>query len=76
MTLLPNKHISTHRSLVGIGALLLGRLDRPANVSRLWESVKDEPQVSNFGNFVLSLDYLFVVGAIEYEHGLLTRSKP
>ncbi len=76
MTLLPNKHIPTDRSLVGMGALLLGHLDRPVNVSRLWESVKDEPQISSFGNFVLSLDYLFAVGAIEFEHGLLTRSKP
>ena len=74
MTLLPNKHIPTNRSLVGIGALVLGRLERPTNVSRLWESVKDEQEVANFGSFVLSLDYLFAVGAIDYERGLLIRS--
>ena len=45
MTLLPNKHIPTSRSLVGIGALVLGHLERPTNVSRLWESVKDEQEV-------------------------------
>ena len=41
MTLLPNKHLPANRSLVGIGALVLGHLERPTNVSRLWELVKD-----------------------------------
>ena len=76
MTLLPNKHIPTNRSLVGIGSLVLEHLERPTNVSRLWESVKDEQEVASFGNFVLSLDYLFAVGAIDYERGLLSRSRP
>ena len=76
MTLLPNKHVPTNRSLVGIGALVLGYLDRPTNVSRLWESVKDEQGIASFHNFVLSLDYLFAVGAIDYERGLLSRSRP
>ena len=40
MTLLPNKHIPTNRSLVGIGALVLGHLERPTNVSRLWNQSK------------------------------------
>ena len=74
MTLLPNKHVPTNRSVVGIGALVLQHLDRPTNVSRLWESVKDEPEIASFHNFVLSLDYLFAVGAIDHERGLLRRS--
>ena len=74
MTLLPNKHLPANRSLVGIGALVLGHLERRTNVSRLWELVKDKREVASFGNFVLSLDYLFAVGAIVYERGLLSRS--
>ena len=76
MTLLPNKHIPTNYSLVGVGALVLKHLERPTNVSRLWEAIKDEQEVPSFGNFVLSLDYLFAVGAIDYERGLLSRSLP
>ena len=76
MTLLPNKHIPTNHSLVGVGALVLKHLERPTNVSRLWEAIKDEQEVPSFGNFVLSLDYLFTVGAIDYERGLLSRSLP
>ena len=73
MTLLPNKHIPTNHSLIGVGALVLKHLERPTNVSRLWEAIKDEQEVPSFGNFVLSLDYLFAVGAIDYERGLLSR---
>ena len=64
MTLLPNKHVPTNRSLVGIGALVLSRLERPASVSQLWESLRDNQEVASFGNFVLSLDYLFAIGAV------------
>ena len=45
MTLLPNKHIPTNYSLVGVGALVLKHLERPTNVSRLWEAIKDEQEV-------------------------------
>lgn len=74
MTLLPNKHIPTNRSLVGIGALVLQHLEGPSSVSRLWELVKNDRGVASFGNFVLSLDYLFAIGAIDYESGLISRS--
>ena len=74
MTLLPDKHVPTSRSLVGIGALVLSHLERPASVSHLWESVRNNREVASFGNFVLSLDYLFAIGAIDYEHGQLSRS--
>ena len=74
MTLLPNKHVPTNRSFVGIGALVLGHMERPTSVSRLWESVRDNREVASFGNFVLSLDYLFAIGAVDYEHGQLSRT--
>ena len=76
MTLLPNKHVPTRRSLVGIGALLLTRLDHPINASHLWESVRDEQEVETFSNFMLSLDYLFAIGAIDYRNGMIERSSP
>ena len=75
MTLLPNKHVPTSRSLVGIGALLLGHLEDSSTVSSLWEMVKNEQEIGSFRNFVLTLDYLYAIGAIDYEHGFLNRSR-
>lgn len=76
MTLLPNKHVPANRSLVGIGALVLRHLERPSNVSTLWESIKEDHEVATYANFVLSLDYLFAIGAIDYEYGTLSRPAP
>ena len=73
MTLLPDKHIPTNRTLVGLGAMLLIHLETPASVSSLWEDVMGEPEIGSFGNFILTLDYLYAIGAIDYERGLLIR---
>ena len=75
MILLPNKHIPTSRSLVGIGSLLLEQLETASSVSGLWDEIKDEQAIGSFSNFVLALDYLYTIGAINYEQGFLTRTK-
>lgn len=75
MTLLPNKHVPTNRSLLGIGAFLLQQLEFPQTVSGLWEMVRNDPTIGSFDNFVLSLDYLFIIGAISYHNGSLLKSQ-
>ena len=75
MTLLPNKHIPASRSLVGVGALILKRLAAPSTVSGLWEKVKIKPEIGSFHNFVLALNFLYAIGAIEFERGFLSRSQ-
>ena len=74
MTLLPNKHIPTSRSLIGIGALVLGQLVAPSTVSSLWDQVKVKPEIGAFRNFILALDYLYAIGAISYDRGLVSRA--
>ena len=76
MTLLPTKHIPTSRSLVGIGAQVLGQLQSPSTVSGLWERIRNNPEVGSFRNFVLALNYLYAIGALDYQNGFLSRSRP
>jgi hypothetical protein len=73
--ILPTKHISADYSLVGVGALLLRHLKRPQTVTLLWSTVCEEPTVSNFDRFILTLDFLYTIGAIELEDNLLRRAK-
>ena len=75
MILLPNKHVPTSRSIVGLGGLLLQNLVSPTTVSGLWELVKSKEEVGSFHNFILSLDYLYAIGVIDYEHGFLSRAR-
>lgn len=75
MTLLPDKHVTMRRSLIGTGAHLLRRLSSPQTFNSLWESVKAGGEVANFKVFLLSLDYLYTIGAVDYEHGFLSRTR-
>ncbi|MFM6368834.1 MAG: ABC-three component system middle component 6 [Dolichospermum sp.] len=71
--ILPTKHISTSHSLLGVGARILEQLYQPRTVSSLWSAVRDMPEVATFERFVLTLDLLCAIGAIDMEMGLLRR---
>ena len=77
--ILPSKHLSQDRALLTVGAKMLGHLSRPMTVSALWEELRtsapspaDLPPL-RYDAFVLALDLLFSIGALELKEGLLTR---
>jgi hypothetical protein len=74
--ILPNKHVSVRASMLGLGGEILKVLDGPRTVSSLWERLRANPAVGGFGRFVLGLDLLFMVGAIELKDGLIVAGKP
>ena len=71
--ILPTKHISTRNSLLGVGAKILEHLYQPRTVSSLWNAVSTMPEVATFERFVLTLDLLYIIGAVEINEGLLRR---
>ncbi|WP_347277783.1 ABC-three component system middle component 6 [Coleofasciculus sp. FACHB-SPT9] len=71
--ILPTKHISIRNSLLGVGAKLLEHLYYPKTVSSLWNAVSTMPEVATFERFVLTLDLLYIIGAVEMDEGLLRR---
>jgi hypothetical protein len=71
--ILPTKHISTRNSLLGIGAIILERLNYPRTVTSLWGDVSKLPEIATFERFVLVLDFLYMVGAIELQEGLIRK---
>lgn len=73
--ILPTKYISPARSLLGVGGVLLARLDRPRTVPALWDSVRVVPEVGTFERFALALDLLYILGAVELESGILRRRR-
>jgi hypothetical protein len=80
--ILPTKHIRPERALLTVGGELLGCLEEPMTVSRLWDELRGargqtvEPAPLNYGWFVLALDLLFMVGAIELDRGLIRKTAP
>lgn len=80
--ILPSKHLSQDRALLTVGATILRFLAQPMTMSALWEEMlrlapgtKMSPRL-RYDGFVLALDVLFLIGAIDYEDGLLKRKSP
>ena len=81
--ILPSKHLSQDRALLTIGARILPKLNEIRTISSLWEEMqyhvkeesKQEDLPLSYDNFVLTLDILFLMGAIELKEGLLKRCK-
>lgn len=74
--ILPTKGIAPDRALISVGAQVLKLLSEPKTVSRVWDEMRAAaPPVSgiSFDWFVLSLDLLFAVGAVELDRGRLYR---
>lgn len=76
--ILPRKQLSISESFFGFGGFLLQQLKTPVTVDELWESYKDfyankkYPVKFSFDQFIMTLDYLFIIGAIKKnERGLL-----
>jgi hypothetical protein len=71
--ILPTKHVSLDRSLLGAGAFLLAHIDGPLTTTGLWERAKEASGIESYGRFVLTLDFLFAVGAIDLVDGLIVK---
>jgi len=71
----PTKHIKLSNSLLGVGATLLKYLDRNRTVTSLWNETRTLPEIKTFDRFTLGLDFLFMMGVINFQDGLLRRVK-
>jgi hypothetical protein len=79
--ILPTKHIRPERALLTIGSEILSALRGPMTVSRVWDEVRRhrgeaaEPAPIAYDWFVLALDLLFTLKAVEFEGGLLRKGQ-
>ena len=76
--ILPTKHMATNRALLGVGGDVLRALSTPKTMSALWDEIRagdhQEKQAAiDYKWFVLALDLLFMLGAVELAQGVLQR---
>jgi hypothetical protein len=73
--ILPTKRLSVGRSILAIGAELLRLLNEPKTVSRLWDELQHSlaerhgKTTITYDWFVLALDLLYMINAVNYERG-------
>ena len=65
--ILPSKHIDVQHSILGSGAAILRNLEHPQSVTSLWSQVQSLPEIGYYGRFILTLDFLFAIGAIGFK---------
>lgn len=73
--ILPDKYISVDNSLLGVGAIIIKYLNQPRTVTSLWSDLSKISEVSTFERFVLGLNLLYMIGAIELKEGLLQKRR-
>jgi hypothetical protein len=76
--ILPTKHLSEDRALLAVGAEILRLLNEPKTVSRVWDELKRKGPPSatssvTYDWFVLALDLLYAINAIDLERGRLRK---
>jgi len=77
--ILPTKHLAQDRTLLAVGAEILGQLKEPRSVSELWETVREarrripDSAPLSFDWFVLALNLLYALSAIDHSNGIVRR---
>ena len=76
--ILPTKHMTTNRALLGVGGDILRALSTPKTMSALWDDIRagdrrEQQTAIDYKWFVLALDMLFMLGAVELSQGVLHR---
>lgn len=73
--ILPGKHLKRDRALLGVGGEILEALKYDQTVSELWEKIQlnrpEKVMPLPFDWFVLALSFLFAVGAISFDRGVI-----
>jgi len=79
--ILPTKHILPERALISVASEVFSLIEKRATVSSIWNELKDKHrEMMRYGEvpfdwFILSLDLLFVIGAIEEKNGIIKKVK-
>lgn len=77
--ILPTKHTSFSKSLLGFGSYLLKKIEIEKTVDALWNEYQSDylaklyPAKHSFDNFLLALVFLNSIGAIEEQDGGVMR---
>lgn len=72
--ILPNKNIYLRNSLLGLGAIILEKIHTGDTVSSLWERVRTVTEINTFEKYVLTLDLLYLLKALDIHEGILIKN--
>lgn len=70
MMIFPTKHMPIKRSIFVLGAKIIEQIVKRKTVSQLWETMNSKGGENfSYDWFIMSLVWLYIIDAIEYEDG-------
>lgn len=73
--ILPSKNVRLSSSLLNVGSTLLKQMNNSQTITMLWNDSKIKNDGVSFEKFTLSLDFLFTIGLIDYDKGIIRKIK-
>lgn len=79
--ILPTKHLQPNRALISVASEVLSLIGRKSTVSSIWDALQARHKKAlRYGDvpydwYILSLDLLFLMGAIEEQDGIIRKVK-
>lgn len=77
--ILPTKHLSPDRAIITVASEILELINNRSTVSSVWNDLQEKHRSSMrhgeipYDWFILSLDFLYLIGAMEEKNGKLIR---
>lgn len=59
--------------MLNVGAVILEQIDEAQTITMLWNDSKIKSEIIYFEKFTLGLDFLFMLGLIDYEKGIIRK---
>jgi hypothetical protein len=71
--IVPTKYLTESETILGIGSIILSKLQKESSLSELWENIKWNSYVGTYERFILGLDLLFFLGIIDIRNNRIVR---
>jgi hypothetical protein len=71
--ILPTKHLKLSNSILNAGSILIRHIDAAQTITYLWDQTRNLPEIKTFERFILALDFLYILGLIDFKDGMLKK---
>lgn len=71
--IMPSKYLREDEALIGVSAALLPLVESSDSLTALWESAKKIDAVGTFERFILALDFLYLLGIVDFHNNKVVR---
>ena len=72
--LMPTKHVTERNSILGAAGVVLSVITGLVTINELWRRTSGSQEIGTFDRLILALDFLFMIGVIEFQSGLIGRN--